>query len=112
MCLEFLNRYTAALELAAKRVLRHRHRRCRSWCSLVNKVWVWCTTWQLLQLYLCFITELKWKVSAGERDFYPDSAFLVQNCKHLVFNCEDSRHTVCHNGQTEHRHEAKTLCKK
>lgn len=67
VCLEFLNRYTAALELAAKRVLRHR--RHRSWCSLVNKVRVWCTTWQLLQLYLCFITELKWTstVSAGKR---------------------------------------------
>lgn len=59
------------------------------------------------------ITELKWtsKVSAEKR-FYPDSAFLVQNCQHLVFNCKDSWHIVCHNSQTEHRHEAKTLCKK
>lgn len=63
---EFLNPYTAALGFTAKRVLRHRH--C---CSSVNKVRVWCATWQLLQLDLCFITELKWASQVGAEKLLP-----------------------------------------
>lgn len=103
-----------SLHGSQKRALRHRR---RSWYSLVNKVRVWCGV--LPGSYynsICVLSlQLKWtSTSQHGREiffffFYPDSAFLVQNCQHLDFSCEDSRHTACRDGQNEHRHEARTL---
>lgn len=78
---------------AQKGVLHHR---LRSWYSFVNKVWVWCATWQS-DYSICVMCERAFFLNS-------ESAFLVQNCQQLRQQSAYSVTTAKLN-----RHEAATL---
>lgn len=97
VCVEFFSPYTAALEVTAETNKPKKKKVCCDTAVALGgarqtKYGVWRATWQLHSL-LFFLFLF----------FYPDSAFLVQNCLQLKGQCVTTAKL------NTHTHEAKTL---